>query len=80
MLQINQEFECSSQMSKGHDDLHWSKKTKQQCLLFTNFLTFMKNIQFQFLKKQEVSFLIMGLQVNGTLSLFWFGSLKKIKF
>ncbi len=48
------------------------------CLLV--FLTFMKNIQFQFLKKQEVSFLIMGLQINGTLSLFWFGSLKKIKF
>jgi len=58
-------------MSKWHDELSCIDPKKQNnnvyCLLV--FLTFMKNLQFQFLKKQEVSILTIGSQINGTLGL-----------
>jgi hypothetical protein len=45
------------------------KKKNNNVYCLPVFLTFMKNLRFQFRKKQEVSILIMVSQINGTLGL-----------
>jgi hypothetical protein len=69
-MNLNVVRKCQSGMMNCIDP----KKQNNNVYCLLVFLTFMKNIQFQFFKKQEVSFLIMGSQINGTLGLVlvWF--------
>jgi len=69
-MNLNVVRKCQSGMMSCIDP----KKENNNVYCLLVFLTFMKNLQFQFLKKQEMSFKIMCSQINGTLGLVlvWF--------